>query len=630
MPYWTDFHGRKWPACSCLVEWLTAYQDELLRQRLIRQCLDVFQLIGGAKASAGSHLTGGCADLGQRSREQLRVARNMGAAAWERDADPDDGQPDFRPAHAHLSLKGCPHAQQYAKDQVDDLEDGFNGLGQLEDHRGAPDDGPRSGVQWPLRTWREGIAWAKAQASPAPPPSPRPSKITLSDPRITEASGLAASVKHPGNAYTLNDENGLVFLVNTTTGKTVGTFRLKATLRDPEALAVRGDGVLWVADIGDNDAKRKDCALYVLAEPGPGNQGERHAERYAIAYPNGPRNAEAFCINPVTKNRYIISKEASGNLYRSKVGDLALGKVNVLEHVGRKLPAYVTDACFTDDGRFVLVRQKDKPDTVAVLDGDSWRKVGTIPVPPLAKPESITVEEDGLHFLIGTEGKNSPVYRVALPEAYRPKGEPAGAGVLELSKFKRTLPTGRKDHPTELYPLADTTGPVTFRATVDGVTTKKTRYARDELREKHPESWSVRDGKHHVLSGRCRVTEIPGRKTSKYTTGVVFGQMHDGSDDIVILLVDIDGRVIVEEGLGKGNGSDDTVLFTGYRLGDPLDYVIDAHRGGIDVTVNGHTVHLDAIAEDAYSKAGCYLRGNASNATGAGAVDYDRLETRHA
>jgi hypothetical protein len=221
------------------------------------------------------------------------------------------------------------------------------------------------------------------------------------------------------------------------------------------------------------------------------------------------------------------------------------------------------------------------------------------------------------------------------PETWRrlqldPK-PPAPPNVLELSKFKRTLPTGEPDHPTEVYPLTDTTTPVTFRAPVDGVTTENTDYSRDELREMHPKSWSADDGKHHKLEAICRVTEMPGRKTgSKYVPGTVIGQFHDKSDDIVILLVNVNGQVIVEEGLGPGNGSEKHVLFTGYRLGDELHYFMDAHGEGIDVTVNGHHVRIDKVAKDAYGKAGVYNRGNETNATGASSADFLKLKASHA
>lgn len=207
---------------------------------------------------------------------------------------------------------------------------------------------------------------------------------------------------------------------------------------------------------------------------------------------------------------------------------------------------------------------------------------------------------------------------------------PAPSGVVEMSKFKRTLATGKPGHPTEQTDLVDTTGPVVFRANVDGVTTSGSSYARDELREMDPEEWSSRDGKHHRMTGVFRVLEYPGRKIgSTYTPGVIPAQIHDDADDVMILLVDINGRVIVEEGLGKGNGSKPYELFTGYKLGDPLAYVIDAHAGGIDVTVNGRHINIPKQIDDAYFKAGVYNRGNTSNATGAGSVAYDALGTLH-
>jgi hypothetical protein len=173
MLYWKDHYGKSWPVCECLQKWLPAYENELLRRGLIHTCIDLYQTIGNASASASTHSTGGCADLRQVSTEQLRVARNMGAADWKRDADPNDGQPDMSPTHAHLSLCGCPHAHYSAKAQVTSCNNGGNGLA-----GNGPDDGPRTGVQWPLRTWSAGILWAASQAS-SPGVDLRPWKITL-------------------------------------------------------------------------------------------------------------------------------------------------------------------------------------------------------------------------------------------------------------------------------------------------------------------------------------------------------------------------------------------------------------------------------------------------------------------
>jgi hypothetical protein len=151
------FRGK--PACSCLIEWLPVYEQMLLQEGIIKNSIDIYQLIGNAPASAGVHKYGGCYDIAQRVARAVWIARNMGAMGWPRDDDPNDGQPDFEP-HQHGVLKGCPHNIN-ARYQIPAGEAGYNGLG--KNGRGGRDDGPRTGVQFPLRTYKEGIAWAKSQ-----------------------------------------------------------------------------------------------------------------------------------------------------------------------------------------------------------------------------------------------------------------------------------------------------------------------------------------------------------------------------------------------------------------------------------------------------------------------------------
>lgn len=155
--YVVMFRGRR--ACPCLVEWLPVFEAELLRRGVIKRNIDIAQLIGGAAASAGTHSRGGAFDIWQRDLTTIKVARQMGAdATWKR--TPAQG---FS-YHAHGVLRGCPHNAP-ARYQIGAVDAGYNGLGR--GGRGGKDDGPR-----PLsgRTWKEGIAWAKAQGKPAPKP----------------------------------------------------------------------------------------------------------------------------------------------------------------------------------------------------------------------------------------------------------------------------------------------------------------------------------------------------------------------------------------------------------------------------------------------------------------------------
>jgi hypothetical protein len=155
------FRGK--PACSCLVEWLPVFEAELKRRGVIKNSLDIFQLIGGAKASGGTHATGGAFDVAQRDATSVKVAREMGAAFWNRPLGWDNrgGM-----AHGHGVLNGCPHNGP-ARYQIAALARGRNGLA----NNGA-DNGPAPRT---LRTYKQGIAWAKAQAKPVKPAAkPKP------------------------------------------------------------------------------------------------------------------------------------------------------------------------------------------------------------------------------------------------------------------------------------------------------------------------------------------------------------------------------------------------------------------------------------------------------------------------
>jgi hypothetical protein len=150
--------GRAFVGCDCLRAWLPVVEHLGLALGLIRESLDCIQLTGAATKSAGVHAAGGAADLVQRSDPWIALYRNAGAAAWRRDADPDDG--NVWPAdeeHTHLVLIGCPHNGP-ARYQVEAYRAGYDGLGYLG--RAHRDPHPKPAT---IRTWSQGIAWAQSE-----------------------------------------------------------------------------------------------------------------------------------------------------------------------------------------------------------------------------------------------------------------------------------------------------------------------------------------------------------------------------------------------------------------------------------------------------------------------------------
>ncbi len=144
------------------------------------------------------------------------------------------------------------------------------------------------------------------------------SRIQTSD--VDEASGMAASSKNPGVVWINNDSGDGPFLyaIEVRTGRLRAYLKLSGVrARDWEALRITPDGYFLIGDFGDNDAERRDCCLYRTVEPLlPPGYGARlkagRVEKIPLAYPSGPRNAEALLIHPKTGAFFIVTKSESG------------------------------------------------------------------------------------------------------------------------------------------------------------------------------------------------------------------------------------------------------------------------------------------------------------------------------
>lgn len=235
----------------------------------------------------------------------------------------------------------------------------------------------------------------------------------MSDPRITESSGLAISVKHDDLAYTINDSGNepIIFAIKVSTGAVVGTTTItENTPIDTEAIAIDGDGELWVADTGDNQERRTDVALYALPEPGTGDHSVA-AERYPITYPGGPADVETLLINPRTGAKGVVTKGLFGGELLALPSKLAADRANEAKALGHDMPAMITDGSMSADGRYALLRSYSD---AYLYDATTWKPIRSAPTPAQAQGESIAFERSQKSYLIGSEGANSALIRIPL------------------------------------------------------------------------------------------------------------------------------------------------------------------------------------------------------------------------
>lgn len=245
--------------------------------------------------------------------------------------------------------------------------------------------------------------------------------FTITDPRITESSGLAAGHRHPGVYWTHNDSGGgpHVYAIDAATGRTVATLTLRgATARDCEAISIGPDGDIYLGDIGDNlGGTWPHVWIYRFPEPRVLRDRSVTVTRYTVRYADGPRDAEALMVDPVTGRVYIASKDPSGGGLYQGPAHLSPSGTNVFRRIADV--SWVTDGAFSPDGGRLLLRGYFSATDYRWHDGRPT-EIGPVDLPFQRQGESVTYTPDGRALMVGSEGADSQVWRVPLGGADLP------------------------------------------------------------------------------------------------------------------------------------------------------------------------------------------------------------------
>ncbi|MDO8497558.1 MAG: polysaccharide lyase family 7 protein [bacterium] len=196
---------------------------------------------------------------------------------------------------------------------------------------------------------------------------------------------------------------------------------------------------------------------------------------------------------------------------------------------------------------------------------------------------------------------------------------PYPAKVFDLTNWKLTLPIGFLKHPTEVkQPELATYGidpwfmvnkegnGIRFRAPVNGVTTSGSSYPRSELREmvkdgKEKANWSSTLGI-HTMTLEEAITAVP-----KHKRHVVAGQIHDDSDDVLVIRLEYPKLYV------NVDGDNVYTLDSNYTLGKKFTIKMAVMGEETKIYYNNNPDPIYTLSKKysgAYFKAGAYTQSN--------------------
>lgn len=287
------------------------------------------------------------------------------------------------------------------------------------------------------------------------PDEPRPAMVVagqLENEEIVEASGLASSRRDPDILWTLNDGGSKprLYAIDLS-GAHRGRIKLEnASNRDWEDLAsfeLDGESYMLVADVGDNDNRRKKVSLYIVPEPDLGADGKVRLEpawRVDFRYPDGPRDAEAVAVDAANERVIVLSKrDLPPVLYEVALrpdgdGTVTATRLGAIESLARPRRQDVDEAMFTKNWHWQPTGMDLSPDgsLAAIL---TYRAVYVFRLAPgeslydsltgqayslglgnFRDAESVAFSADSNSIFVTVERRHAPLLRIdingALPE----------------------------------------------------------------------------------------------------------------------------------------------------------------------------------------------------------------------
>jgi hypothetical protein len=248
----------------------------------------------------------------------------------------------------------------------------------------------------------------------------------LEDKKITEASGIAASISNPGLLWIQNDSGNPaeIFLVDKELNVKLTVNFPRLVNRDWEDIAV-GPGpdssrnYIYIGEIGDNFAQYQEKRIYRFEEPQVGKDAVLSIDSVdiiTVQLPKARKDTEALMIEPKTRDLFIVSKRENPVVVYKIPFPQATDSTITADSVTTLPFGQICGGDFSGDGKEILLKNYQNVFYWKLKKNESveqaFRREATIlPYEEEPQGEAITFARDGSgYFTISEIVKDEKTY----------------------------------------------------------------------------------------------------------------------------------------------------------------------------------------------------------------------------
>lgn len=221
-----------------------------------------------------------------------------------------------------------------------------------------------------------------------------PSAVTVT-PLLDEVSGIADSKRNPGFLWAHEDGGNppVLYLIRHDGLIAKEIYLHNIANRDWEDMVLVRDTV-YIGEIGDNNEVHSECTIYKFPEPAAATDTVRNITAIRFRYEDGPRDAEAFLVDPSDGAIYLITKrDVPARIYKL-TPPFNGNTVHVARQVGNFFSPGIVSAALSPDGREIIAKtylavahyQLSEGETLAAALGKVFQ-----PVPYQVEPQGEAV-----------------------------------------------------------------------------------------------------------------------------------------------------------------------------------------------------------------------------------------------